>query len=409
MNAKITQGISELFKVDYYPIADLWGDIVRTLHRTGWLDMMEWNAFLQRSVVLEALPFADYPKPEFGIKNIQKGGKLRPVFEEVVRNDPFVELRKFSTLSKKAREPLLLVAPLSGHYATLLRETVATLVADFDVYITDWKNARDVHVCFGDFGLEEYVRVVRDYIELLGGNGDLHIVAVCQPTVPVFAAISLQAKVGGVMPKNTVLMGGPIDARHSPTKVNEFAQAHSLEWFADHAIHTVSHRYVGHGRKVYPGFLQLRGFMAVDPDRHVAANAKYHEYIISGDVERAQKHRRFYQEYFSVMDMPKEFFLDTISHVFHEQSLAQGVWRIDGRYVDPSHIKVGKLLTIEGELDNIVGLGQTAAAHGLAKNLHDSKKAHHVAKGVGHYGIFSGSTFREKVYKDVIRPFLVGD
>lgn len=398
--------LKQFQKVDYYPLADMWGDIVKTLHSTGWLDIMSWNIFLERSVILDALPFLHYAKPTFGITQVQVGKDVLPVLEEVIVNAPFVELRKFTVEGVTRREPVLIVAPLSGHHSTLLRETVATFLQDFDVYVTDWKNCRDVPFGEGVFGLNTNVRIVREFIELLGKNGNLHVVAVCQPAVPVLGAVSLQAKAGGVLPKSTILIGGPIDTRINPTKVNEFANAHSLESFARHTIHTVQHRYKGYGRNVYPGFIQLKAFLAIDPDRHIEAHRKYHQYLLAGDKVRAAKHQRFYKEYLSVMDLPGDFFLDTISTVFQRHLLPLGEWVVDGVLVDPGCISKGKLLTVEGADDNIVGRGQTEAAHDLVKNMPKKNKRHHLAPGAGHYGIFSGGTFSRDIYP-LIRSFIL--
>ena len=396
----------QMMKVDYYPFADAWSEVVKGLHKSGWLDLMRWNMFLDRSVVLDALPYLEYPKPEFGITEVTANGGLFPVVEEVTINAPFVELRHFRVDTPYKRKPVLIVAPLSGHHATLLRETVRTFLRDFNVYITDWKNVRHVPLSLGAFGLDDYVNVVREYIELLGKNGDLTVVAVCQPSVPVIGAVSLQAQCGGVLPKNTVLIGGPVDTRRNPTEVNDFAQKHSLEWFEQYAVHTAPFHCEGHGRKVVPGVFLLKGMMALDPNRHVEAHRREYACILSGNHEEAMRHRRFYQEYLSTVDLSGKYYLDTNRVVFKEQLLPKGTWEVFGELVRPEMVKWGRLITIEGENDTFVGQGQTEAAHGILKNIPAANKLHHLAKGVGHYGVFAGRTFSEEIYEKVIKPFL---
>jgi poly(3-hydroxybutyrate) depolymerase len=297
---------------------------------------------------------------------------------------------------------VLLVAPLSGHHATLLRDTVRALLPNHDIYVTDWVDARMVPVSNGPFHLDDYVKYVQDFIRLLGP--DVHVISVCQPTVPVLAAISLMASNNDpCLPRSMVMMGGPIDTRLSPTEVNDLATTKPYSWFETNLIHRVPARHPGAGRRVYPGFLQHAGFLAMNTDRHVRSHHDFYLHLLRGADDDAESHRRFYDEYNAVMDMPAEFYLDTIKVVFQEQRLARGTWEIDGQLVDPSAIKDVALFTIEGELDDISGLGQTAVALTLCSNIPEGKKQHYTAVGCGHYGIFSGRRWREMVYPKIAR------
>ena len=291
---------------------------------------------------------------------------------------------------------MLLVAPLSGHHATLLRDTVRALLPHHEVYVTDWVDARMVPQSQGPFHLNDYVRYVRDFLRWSGP--DTHVIAVCQPTVPVLAAVSLMAADDdAAQPKSMVMMGGPIDTRQSPTQVNKLATTKPYSWFEDSLIHRVPGRYPGAGRKVYPGFLQHAGFVAMNPDRHLKSHYDFYLTLLRGDQEDAESHRRFYDEYNAVMDMPAEFYLDTIETVFQEHRLPRKTWEIDGRIVDPAAISKVALLTIEGELDDISGLGQTRAALELCSNIPTDRKRHYTAEKCGHYGIFSGRRWRKTI------------
>jgi poly(3-hydroxybutyrate) depolymerase len=357
----------------------------------------------------------DYEKPCFGINSITKDDQRVAIVEHEVLNKPFCTLRRFKRYSDTPQlaqalldEPsVLVVAPLSGHHATLLRDTVRTLLRDHKVYITDWVDARMVPVEAGPFGLDDYVAYIEDFIRHIGAHR-LHVISVCQPTVPVLAAVSLMAARGERTPLSLTMMGGPIDPRRSPTSVNNLATTQPLSWFKGNVIHTVPPNYPGHGREVYPGFLQHAGFVAMNPGRHLMSHWDFYENLVRGDMEDAEGHRKFYDEYNAVLDMPAEFYLDTISKVFQEFQLPRGLWEVDGRKVDPAAIRQSALFTIEGELDDISGLGQTEAAHDLCKNIPKASRAHMVVEGAGHYGIFSGRRWRETVYpkvRDFIRKF----
>jgi len=295
------------------------------------------------------------------------------------------------------KQPKVIVfAPLSGHFATLCRDTVKTLLADHDVWITDWIDAKEIPITQGPFHFDDYVAYVREFLTFTGR--DTHAISVCQPTVPVMAAVSLMAANGEPTPRSLTMMGGPIDTRRSPTEVNTFAKKHTLSWFEAKVIQRVPMRYPGFMRRVYPGFLQFAGFVAMNPDRHMESHVQYYQHLVAGDGESADAHRRFYDEYNAVMDLPAEYYLETVDRVFHKQALAQGKLVVAGERVRPEAIKSSALFTIEGELDDISGNGQTEAAQGLTRGIPAKNKQHFEAKGVGHYGIFSGRKFRELIY-----------
>jgi poly(3-hydroxybutyrate) depolymerase len=348
----------------------------------------------------------DYEKPEFNIRAIEKDGLSIPIVEQSIVEKPFCRLLRFKRYSDDAKEvkimkdePVVLVcAPLSGHHSTLLRDTVRTLLQDHKVYITDWVDARMVPFDEGAFHLDDYIAYIQDFIRHIGAK-DLHVISVCQPTVPVLAAISLMASRGEDTPRTMTMMGGPIDARKSPTAVNSLATKHSYEWFENNVIYTVPSNYPGVGRKVYPGFV------AMNPEKHVQAHWEFYENLVRGDEEDADGHRRFYDEYNSVLDMAAEYYLETIRIVFQEFSLAEGTWVVEGEPVRPQDIRKTALFTIEGELDDISGDGQTRAAHELCTNIPDESRRHFTAEKCGHYGIFSGRRWRSIVYPQ-IRDFI---
>ena len=341
----------------------------------------------------------DYEKPAWGLDSTQVDGKRVAVHDKAVLHKPFCDLVHFQRklpADRPADPKVLLVAPLSGHHATLLRDTVKALLPKHDIYVTDWIDARMVPVDEGPFHLDDYVRYVREFLQFLGPN--THVISVCQPTVPVLAAISLMAADDDpCTPTSMVMMGGPIDTRESPTDVNLLATNKPYSWFEDNLIHRVPPRYPGAGRLVYPGFLQHAGFVAMNPQRHLRSHYDFYLDLIKGDDSDAEAHRRFYDEYNAVLDMPAEFYLDTIRIVFQEFLLPRGKWEIDGQLVDPSAITRTALMTIEGELDDISGLGQTRAAQKLCKNIPAARKKHYTAPGAGHYGIFSGRRWRETI------------
>jgi poly(3-hydroxybutyrate) depolymerase len=338
----------------------------------------------------------DYAKPAFGITEVTVKGKQVAVTEEVAVQKPFCRLLHFKKASSTKQPTVLLVAPLSGHHATLLRDTARALLSDHDVYITDWTDARSVPLSAGAFHLHDYIYYVQEFIRLLGP--DLHVISVCQPTVPVLAAISLMATANDPkLPKTMVMMGGPIDPRQSPTAVNNLATEKPYSWFESQLIHSVPSVYPGFGRKVYPGFLQHTGFVAMNPQRHAQSHREFFDNLVKGNDEPAEAHRQFYNEYNAVLDMDAHYYLETIKIVFQEFRLPLGTWEVEGKLVRPQDIQNVALFTIEGELDDIAGIGQTQAAHGLCTGLPAEKKKHLTAEKCGHYGIFSGRRWRENI------------
>ena len=340
-----------------------------------------------------------YGKPEFGITETSVDGKAVAIGEEVVWEKPFCTLlhfRKDLPKRRTAGPKLLIVAPLSGHYATLLRGTVETMLPAHDVYITDWADARMVPLSDGRFDLDDYVDYVIEMLQTLGPG--THVMAVCQPSVPVLAAVSLMAEDGDpCQPQSMTLMGGPVDTRFAPTEVNKLAETRGTDWFRRNVIMTVPFPHPGFMRKVYPGFLQLSGFMSLNLDRHVSAHHEFFLHLVDGDGDSAEKHRDFYDEYLAVMDLTAEFYLQTVETVFVRHDLPNGRMTHRGRPVRTEAVRRTALLTVEGERDDISGVGQTKAAHTLCTNLAHDKKAHHLAKGVGHYGVFNGSRFRAEI------------
>jgi poly(3-hydroxybutyrate) depolymerase len=321
---------------------------------------------------------------------------------EVALDKPFCKLIHFKQ-QESGKTKVLLVAPLSGHHSTLLRDTVRAFLPEHDVWVTDWVDARMVPLSAGPFHLDDYVDYVREWIRVL--SPDLHVISVCQPTVPVLAAISLMASNREQCPRTMVMMGGPIDARKSPTAVNNLATHKPFSWFEQNLIHRVPEKYPGYSRRVYPGFLQHLGFVAMNPSRHVSAHWDYYNQLMRGDGESAESHRRFYDEYNAVLDMPAEYYLDTVQTVFKDFALPKGRMFVRDELVRPQAIRDTALLTIEGELDDISGNGQTEAAHSLCLNIPRDRREHFLAPDVGHYGIFAGRRWREMIYPRV-RSFI---
>jgi len=345
-----------------------------------------------------------YGKPSFRLSETQIDGKAVSVTEEVVLKKPFCELRHFKRGVTRSDPVILLVAPLSGHFATLLRDTVRGLLPEHDVYVTDWVDAKMVPLSEGPWHLDDYVDYMREFIRFLGP--DVHVISVCQPTVPVLIAVSLMAADDEpVKPRTMVMMGGPIDARRSPTAVNNLALKRQLAWFERTVIHRVPLKYPGYMRRVYPGFLQHLGFVAMNPGRHANAHWDYYAHLVRGDGESAESHRRFYNEYNAVLDMAAEYYLDTIRNVFQEHRLPKGTWKVHDQLVEPKRITKTAMMTIEGELDDISGNGQTEAAHALCTGIPAARREHFMAPGVGHYGIFSGRRWHEMIYPR-IRDFI---
>jgi poly(3-hydroxybutyrate) depolymerase len=344
----------------------------------------------------------DYEKPTFDIASTLIDEKTVAIVEQTIVTKPFCRLIHFKKdLDTKATAALkqpkvLLVAPLSGHHSTLLRDTVRGLLTDHDVYITDWTDARMVPLSEGAFHLDDYIFYVQDFIRLLAP--DLHVISVCQPTVPVLAAISLMASAKDKkMPKTMTMMGGPIDPRESPTKVNDLATEKKFSWFENTVIYSVPSNFAGVGRKVYPGFLQHAGFISMNAGRHAQSHREFYAHLVKGDGDSAESHRQFYNEYNAVLDMPAEYYLDTIKTVFQEFSLPMGTWEVGGQLVRPQDITNVALFTVEGELDDISGAGQTQAAHKLCSGIPADMQQDFVAPECGHFGIFSGRRWRELV------------
>ena len=351
-----------------------------------------------------------YTKPAFGLATTTVGGVEVPVVEEVDLDKPFCRLLHFrrdlsGRPARRTADPrVLVVAPLSGHHATLLRDTVRALLPEHDVWITDWIDARLVPLSRGPFHLDDYVAYVREFVAFLGP--DVHLISVCQPTVPVLAAVSLMASDRDPQqPRSMTMMGGPIDTRRNPTQVNALATKKNHAWFENNVIFTVPSSHPGYLRKVYPGFLQHAGFVAMNPDRHLNSHWDYYMDLVKGDLDDVEGHRAFYDEYNAVLDLPAEYYLDTIRIVFQEHRLPKGTWEVRGRPVRPQDIRTVALFTVEGELDDISGSGQTQAAHDLCSGIPKNMKQHLTAEGAGHYGIFSGRRWREMIYPR-IRDFI---
>jgi len=340
-----------------------------------------------------------YGKPEFGHTETTVRGQRVPVHERIVWRRPFCNLLHFERQIADTghRDPkLLVVAPMSGHYATLLRGTVEELMQKHDVYITDWVDARMVPTSEGSFDLDDYIDYIISMLHMLGG--DTHVLAVCQPSVPVLAAVAVMEENGDPFaPLSMTLMGGPIDTRMNPTAVNDLAQNRDLDWFRRNVIMKVPFPHSGFMREVYPGFLQLSGFMSMNLDRHVSAHHDLFKHLVAGDGDSAEKHRDFYDEYLAVMDLTAEFYLQTVETVFINHDLPKGTMMHRDRPVDPSKIRNVALLTVEGEKDDISGVGQTKAAHDLCSAIPETKRAHYEQAGVGHYGVFNGSRFRSEI------------
>ncbi|HUQ29630.1 MAG TPA: polyhydroxyalkanoate depolymerase [Usitatibacter sp.] len=346
-----------------------------------------------------------YERREFGIAKVRSGEREYAVSEVYDLQKPFCRLLHFKKQGAPALPRVLVFAPLSGHFATLCRDTVKTLLADHDVWVTDWIDAKEIPITAGPFHFDDYVAYVREFLAFMGPES--HAISVCQPTVPVLAAVSLMAAAGEPIPRTLTMMGGPIDTRRSPTAVNTFARTRPLSWFEAKVIQRVPMRYPGFMRRVYPGFLQFAGFVAMNPDRHMESHMQYYQHLVEGDGDSAEAHRRFYDEYNAVMDLPAEYYLETVERVFQKQLLPQGKLVVAGERVRPEAIKDTALFTIEGELDDISGHGQTEAAQGLTKGIPARNKQHFEAKGVGHYGIFSGRKYREMIYPR-IKEFIAG-
>ena len=349
-----------------------------------------------------------HERPPYDITSVMVDNREVEVTEEATKVTPFATLRHFRKDIAQAQPRVLLVAPLSGHFATLLRSTVRTMLPEHDVYITDWHNARDVPTAQGRFGFDDYVAHLMDFLAAIGPGA--HLLAVCQPCVAALVAAAVMAQAGDpAHPRSMTLMAGPIDTRVNPTKVNALANSKPIEWFEQHLIARVPFRYDGAFRRVYPGFVQLAAFMSMNIDRHVKAHRELHDKLVNGDQVKAKITKDFYNEYFAVLDLTAEFYLETVRLVFQENALALGTLAYRGGKVDPSAIRRTMLLTVEGEKDDICAIGQTVAAHDLCGRLRPYLKRHHMQPGVGHYGVFSGKRWESQIYPLVKNVILASD
>ncbi|HET7792200.1 MAG TPA: polyhydroxyalkanoate depolymerase [Rhizobacter sp.] len=374
----------------------------------GWADL-DANRKLAAACAVLKLGEITHKRPPFGIASVMYKGEPVPVTEEATHVTPFGTLLHFKKeLSLPTPQPrVLIVAPMSGHFATLLRDTVETVLPDHDVYITDWHNARDVPLSAGRFGLDEYTEHLIDFLGVIGPGA--HLMAICQPCVSALSAVALMSEDNHIAtPASLTLMAGPIDCRISPTEVNKLAMTKGIDWFENNLVSQVPWRFAGGGRRVYPGFMQLTAFMAMNKDRHMTAFKEYYANLADPDEEKLQKAehtRKFYEEYFAVADLPAEFYLETVSLVFQEYALPLGELKFRGRTINPAAIRRTALLTVEGERDDICSTGQTLAAQDLCSSLRPYMRTHYVQAGVGHYGVFSGRRWKNQIYpvvRDVI-------
>jgi len=378
--------LEQAYSSPYNPLSDTW-----------------FGKSVAASAEIVARLTQNYGKPEFGLKTTQIGNEAVEVNEELLLRKPFCDLLHFHRDTTRRDPKVLVVAPMSGHFATLLRGTVEALLPEHDVHITDWKDARDVPLSAGNFSLDDYIDYIIAFCRYLGP--DVHVIAVCQPSVPVMAAAALMAEAKDPrQPKSLTLMGGPIDTRQSPTVPNDLAMRNSMMWFRQNVISTVPLGYPGAMRRVYPGFLQLTSFISMNLDRHMNAHMRQFEHLVKGDDDSADGHRAFYDEYLAVMDLSAEFYLQTIEVVFKEHLLPRGEWVSRDRKINPAAIETA-LMTVEGELDDISGLGQTKAAHALTPNIPGARHVHWEQPRVGHYGIFNGRKWREQIMPRV-RTFI---
>jgi len=349
-----------------------------------------------------------HERPAFGIDQVTVGNREVAVTEEPAHVTPFATLLHFKKDIEQAQPRVLVIAPLSGHFATLLRSTVRTMLPEHDVYITDWHNVRDVPVEDGTFGFDDYVAHLIEFLDVLGPG--THLIAVCQPCVAALIAAAVMAQNGNPnQPRSMTLMAGPIDTRVHPTKVNVLAQSKPIAWFEKNLIATVPRRHPGGGRQVYPGFVQLAAFMSMNIDRHVKAHQDLYDHIVKGEIEKAKAKKDFYDEYFAVLDLSREFYIETVRVVFQEHTLPRGELHYRGQKVEPAAIKRTMLLTVEGERDDICAVGQTVAAHGLCSGLRPYLTRHHMQVGVGHCGVFSGKKWEGQIYPLVKNVILASD
>jgi poly(3-hydroxybutyrate) depolymerase len=377
-------------------LAAAWGNMALDLG-PPWLREVPPFAHVSASWEMLTRAGLTHHRRDYGFTSVRIGDEDVPVQEETVVSDAFGDLVRFRKATDPDQPRILLVAPLSGHFATLLRGTVETLLPENDVYITDWRNARDAPLSAGPFGFDEYVAHIIEYLEAIGAGA--HMISVCQPCAHALAAVALMAEDDNpATPLSMTLMAGPVDTRINPTKVNELATSHPIDWFERELISTVPRRYPGAGRRVYPGFVQLTAFMLMNVDRHAGAHVDMFSHLAAGRTLEAETAKSFYDEYFTVLDLTAEFYLETVGRVFQEHLLPRGelVWR--NRKVDPAAIRRTALFTVEGERDDICSVGQTVAAHALCSGIYANRKRHHLQPGVGHYGVFSGRKWHNQIY-----------
>jgi poly(3-hydroxybutyrate) depolymerase len=375
--------------------SDLTAAALRDPHAGPWANM--WARSVGGAAEMIARLHLTHERPPYDIGHVVVGDVEAAIDEQPALTTPFGILLHFKKSISLKQPRVLLVAPMAGHFATLLRDTVRTLLPDHDVFITDWTSARDVPRSAGDFGLDDYIEHMMRFIEYLGPG--THVIGVCQPCNALLSATALLAqKKSPAQPRSLTLMAGPVDTRINPTQVNVLADEHPIAWFEKNLISTVPARYRGAHRRVYPGFLQVSSFMSMNLQRHIKAHVDMYEDIITGDDAKADAGRTFYDEYFAVFDMPAEFYLETVRKVFQEHHLARGIFEWRGQKVDPGAIKKTALLTIEGERDDICAPGQTMAAHDLTPGIPPQKKHHYLQPGVGHYGVFSGKKWQREIY-----------
>ncbi|HEV2561127.1 MAG TPA: polyhydroxyalkanoate depolymerase [Rhizomicrobium sp.] len=378
-----------------------WADLTNTAFRGLCAENVLFRSIAAGAELLSRAGLI-HQRPPFGIESVRIGGEDVPVTEEAAMTTPFATLLHFRKAHSAELPRVLLVAPMAGHFATLLRHTVLTLLPEHDVYITDWANARDVPREAGRFGLDEYIDHTIQFLEFLGPGA--HVIGVCQPCAVLLAAVAVMAETNNAAaPASMTLMAGPIDTRVNPTAVNKLATGNPLEWFERNLIDAVPARYPGANRRVYPGFMQLSAFMSMNMGRHMRAHSDLFQHIVKGDDAKADATRDFYDEYFAVLDLPAEFYLETVERIFQQHHLPRGIFKYRGNAIDPAAIRKTALLTVEGEKDDICAVGQTVAAHDLCTSLKPFRKRQHMQPGVGHYGVFSGTRWQREIYPVVQR------
>lgn len=388
-----------------WPLRTLARMSVPTLQDPGF-GLTDQPALRQAAAACRVLELAEvtHKRPPWRIDHVMVKGESVPVVEEVVLTTPFATLLRFSKPGAPAQPKVLVVAPMSGHFATLLRDTVRTTLQDHDVYVTDWHNVRDVPLAAGRFGLDEYTEHLIDFLAAMGPNAN--VLAVCQPCVAALSAVAIMSEdQHPATPASLTLMAGPIDCRISPTEVNKLATTKPIEWFEKNLISHVPWRHGGGGRRVYPGFVQLSAFMSMNKDRHVNAFKEYYQHLVDDEFDKAEVTRTFYEEYMAVADLSADFYIETVDLVFQKYALPKGELTYKGRTVNPAAIRRTALVTIEGERDDICAVGQTLAAQDLASSLRPYMRTHYVQPNVGHYGVFSGKRWQNQIYplvRDVI-------